>query len=131
MALKLKKVIEGEREWHVLASRVPRDERVITFSYDLTKDKFVTHAPPSYVSDNGRIVFPGHSFGFKVESLGQFNYCEKDNSAYMMTTKGKEQQHLNYFLHRVLRMKKKRLHERVVESKASRAEFYRNRNKGH
>lgn len=129
MAIKLKSVIEGEREWHVLTSKVPKEERVITFSYDLSEDKFATHSPPSYLSDNGRIVFPGHSMGFKIESLGQFNYCEKHNAAYMMTTKGNEEQHLNYFLHRVLRMKKKRLHERSIETKASRAEMHRARNK--
>ena len=56
MAVKLKNVIEGDREWHVLTSKVPKEERVITFSYDLSEDKFATHSPPSYLSDNGRIV---------------------------------------------------------------------------
>lgn len=129
MTAKLKKVIEGKREWHILTTKTPKDERIITFSYDLSADKFTTHAPPSYVTENGRIVFPGHSMGFKMESLGQFNYCERYNAAYMMTTKGNEERHLNYFLHRVLRAKKKRLHERAAETKASRAEIHRSRNK--
>ena len=127
MATKLKSIIEGDREWHVLTSKVPKDERIITFSYDLKEDKFATHAPPSYKSDNGRIVFPGHSMGFKPESLGQFNYCEKHNAAYMMTTKCNEEQHLNYFLHRVLRMKKKDIPKRNKD-RADRAWIHRNRN---
>lgn len=130
MAVKLKNVIEGERQWHILTSKVPKNERVVTFTYDLGEDKFVSHAPPSYVSHNGRIVFPGHSVGFKKESLGQFNYCEKHNAAFMMTTKGDETQHLSYFLHRVLRMKKKTVQKKSKDSKESRGQMYRQKNLG-
>lgn len=111
MALLLKQVIEGQRGWDSRAAHVPLDSRVLTFFYDLNTDKFVTHKPPAYVSENNRIVFPGHTVGFKPLMIGQFNYCHKQHIAYMLSDKGSEQQHLVFFLHRVLRMKKKRLNE--------------------
>lgn len=125
MAVLLKNVVDGDRLWDPRTRQVPSNEKVVTFFYDLKDDKFVTHAPPSYISENGRIVFPGHTIGFKDGMLGQFNYCCKQNVAFMMTTKHNEQAHIAFFLHRVLRMKKKRLNDRFKLDKSARALFNR------
>lgn len=108
MATTLKNVIKGDREWDSRTQLTPPEDKIVTFFYDLDKDRFSTFAPPTYTSKNDRIVFPGHAFGFKQGIVGQFNYCFSENIAYMVTTKSNEMVHSTFFLHRVLRMKKKR-----------------------
>jgi hypothetical protein len=80
---------------------------VVIFSYCLNTDRFRSIRPHSYISKRNRLVITGINVGFKLDSVGQFNYCAKDNTATMMAEKGNEDKALAYFLHRVLRMKKR------------------------
>lgn len=80
---------------------------IVLFSYCLNTNRFRSIRPHSYISKRNRLVITGLNVGFKLQSVGQFNYCVKDNIATMMAEKGNEDKAMVYFLHRVLRMKKK------------------------
>ena len=100
-------VIKNPRPWDSRTKRKSIYGSLVIFLFDFKKQQFSSYSPKHYVTDKGRIVFPGNDHGFKPEILNQFILSQKDSVATMVVRKSEEATSLNFFLHRVTRLNKR------------------------
>lgn len=100
-------VIKNPRLWDSRTMTKNIYGPLVIFLFDFKKQQFSSYSPKYYVTDKGRIVFPGNDHGFKPEILNQFILSQKDSIATMVVKKSEEATSLNFFLHRVTRLNKR------------------------